>query len=225
LDNIDLEGHSSAPSGVPKPRVAVIVAHPDDETLWAGGTMLARPEWDWFVMTLCRASDTDRAPKFFRALRRLGAAGTMGDLDDGPEQIPLAKEALRNTILSLLPDTTFDRVVTHGAHGEYTRHRRHEEAFEAVSDLWEAGLVRTPELWAFAYEDGGGAYLPWAIPEADKVEHLPHDLWQVKYGIVTDIYGFDPGSFEATVTPQVEAFWCFHSPAELRRRLADGRNR
>ena len=32
-------------------RVAVIVAHPDDETLWAGGLLLAHPEWTTFIAT------------------------------------------------------------------------------------------------------------------------------------------------------------------------------
>ena len=54
---------------------AVIVAHPDDETLWAGGLMLMHPEVKWTVVTLCRKSDLDRAPKFFKALERLNAVG------------------------------------------------------------------------------------------------------------------------------------------------------
>ena len=67
----------------------VIVAHPDDETLWAGGTILMHPETRWTVVALCRRSDPDRAPKFRRVLELLGASGDMGDLDDGPEQTPL----------------------------------------------------------------------------------------------------------------------------------------
>ena len=38
----------------------VIVAHPDDETLWAGGTILMHPETHWTILTLCRTSDPDR---------------------------------------------------------------------------------------------------------------------------------------------------------------------
>ena len=30
----------------------VIVAHPDDETLWAGGTLLMHPDCRWTVVTL-----------------------------------------------------------------------------------------------------------------------------------------------------------------------------
>ena len=43
---------------------AVIVAHPDDETLWTGGAILMHPEINWTVITLCRLSDPDRSPKF-----------------------------------------------------------------------------------------------------------------------------------------------------------------
>ena len=50
---------------------AVIVAHPDDETLWGGGVILSRPAWWWTIVTLCRGSDPDRAPKFARVLERL----------------------------------------------------------------------------------------------------------------------------------------------------------
>jgi LmbE family N-acetylglucosaminyl deacetylase len=52
--------------------VAVIVAHPDDETLWAGGTILSHPSWHWFIVCLCRGSDKDRAPRFLRTMQVLG---------------------------------------------------------------------------------------------------------------------------------------------------------
>ncbi len=45
-------------------KVAIIVAHPDDETLWAGGTILSHPAWECFIICLCRGSDADRAPRF-----------------------------------------------------------------------------------------------------------------------------------------------------------------
>ena len=54
---------------------AVLVAHPDDETLWAGGTILAHPEIGWTIMTLTRKFDTDRSSKFFKAAGLFGAKG------------------------------------------------------------------------------------------------------------------------------------------------------
>ena len=85
------------------PTAAILVAHPDDETLWAGGFVLEHAEWDWFIGTLCRASDPDRAPKFARVLERLHARGAMLDMDDGPEQQSLPTLDVQRQVLTLLP--------------------------------------------------------------------------------------------------------------------------
>jgi pentatricopeptide repeat protein len=55
--------------------VAVIVAHPDDETLWAGGTILSHPMWNCFIVSLCRGNDPDRALRFYEALKILKSEG------------------------------------------------------------------------------------------------------------------------------------------------------
>ncbi|HEX7451294.1 MAG TPA: hypothetical protein VF294_03375, partial [Polyangiaceae bacterium] len=127
--------------------VAVLVAHPDDETLWAGGTLLSETSWAPFVWCACRAHDADRAPKFYRVLERLGALGAMADLDDGPEQLPLAEELLEQALLECLPSRRFDRILTHSPLGEYTRHRRHEDVARAVLRLWLRGTLSAPEVW------------------------------------------------------------------------------
>jgi len=190
-------------------KCAVIVAHPDDETLWAGGVMLMYPESEWMVVTLCRKSDQDRAPRFFRAIERLNAAGAMGDLDDGPEQHPLANRQVQQEILQSLPSNRYDLIITHGLNGEYTRHLRHEETAKAVMALWKSERLFAGQIWRFAYEDGGRKYLPRAIEDADMHIKLPEEIWQKKYDIITNIYGFSPDSFEARTAPRQEAFWCF----------------
>ena len=193
--------------------VAVIVAHPDDETLWAGGMILSHPQWQCFVVTLCRASDAERVPKFYQTLRRLGANGIMGDLDDGPEQCALDDAIVEETVINSLPPVHLDLVLTHGPAGEYTRHRRHEETCRAVVHLWSANRLPTEAVWMFAYEDGDGPYLPRLEQAAHRRLALADDIWQQKYRIITEIYGFAPASWEAETTPQQEAFWCFNDPA------------
>ncbi len=188
---------------------AVIVAHPDDETLWAGGIILMHPEINWTILTLCRLSDPDRSPKFNKAMTVLGAEGIMGDLDDGPEQMPLDGHEVQCAIAEFLPSDSFDLIITHGPQGEYTRHRRHEEVGKAVMTLWENEKLFAKEIWRFAYEDNGGRYFPKAVKDADLKIEIPKEIWQRKYDMITKIYGFTPDSFEAKTTPKQEAFWCF----------------
>jgi LmbE family N-acetylglucosaminyl deacetylase len=205
--------------------VAVIVAHPDDETLWAGGMILSQPLWDWYIITLCRKSDPDRAPKFYRVLETFHAKGDMGDLDDGPEQNPLHENLVKTTVIQLLPDRHFDLLITHDPSGEYTRHLRHEETSRAVITLWFNGRISAEELWTFAYEDGRKAYFPRPVKNADIHFKLPKKIWQKKYQIITETYGFKENSFEAQTTPCAEAFWQFGDPGQAREWFNKGGNK
>jgi LmbE family N-acetylglucosaminyl deacetylase len=186
---------------------AVVVAHPDDEILWCGGTILMHPDSNWTVVTLTRKSDPDRAPKFHKAMELLGAKGIMGDLDDGPEQKPLSAGQVQDAIMDLLPSDRLDLILTHGPWGEYTRHKRHEEVSKAVQTLRQSGRLQAGEIWMFAYDDRGGKQLPQPLIDGDVYTKLPEETWQEKYRIITEVYGFAPDSFEAKTTPRDEAFW------------------
>mgnify|MGYP002395588228 CR=1 FL=1 len=189
----------------------VIVAHPDDETLWAGGYILNHLNWNWSIIALCRKSDLDRAPKFYKALDVLEANGALGNLDDSPDLQPLAKKEVEQAILDLIPSKQFDLILTHNPEGEYTRHLRHEEIGKAVISLWQAGKIKTKELLVFAYEDNDKAYFPRPIKKATIYIELTKKIWLQKHSIITDIYGFEKESWEARTTPSKEAFWQFYN--------------
>jgi LmbE family N-acetylglucosaminyl deacetylase len=197
---------------LPVKSVAVIVAHPDDETLWAGGTILSHPSWQCFIVCLSRVNDEDRSTKFYNALKILKSEGIMGALDDGPEQKPLGENEAEQAILNLLPAKHFDLIISHNPVGEYTKHRRHEEVGIAVIKLWDAGKISTGELWVFAYTDDNKRHYPVAVENANRYRTLMKRIWQRKYRIITETYGFEKNGFEAETTPRAESFWQFTDP-------------
>ena len=140
-------------------KITILVAHPDDETLWAGGTILACPNKNWNIFSLTRAGDDDRASRFRQAISYYGASGSMADMDDGKEQNPLNRVEVEDTVLGLIGrEKCYDLIITHDPKGEYTSHRRHEEVSSCVIELWLSNKINSEGLWLFAYEDGGGKY-------------------------------------------------------------------
>jgi hypothetical protein len=149
----------------------------------------------------------------------------MADLDDGPGQSPIADAQVQKTVLDLLGEAEYDLIITHGPRGEYTRHIRHAEICNAVTALWTSGRIRSKRLWFFAYEDGNGAYLPHATEGADVLFTLPPAVWDEKYRIIHEVYGFPCDSWEARTTPRTEAFWRFESPEAIAGWLQSNRER
>ena len=145
----------------------------------------------------------------------------MGDLDDGPDQMPLDEKVVEGKILDLLPPIHFDLIISHNTTGEYTRHLRHEEVSKAVIKLWYAGKITAKELWTFAYEDGNKKYFPIPVWNANICRLLTKRIWLRKYSIMTETYGFKKDSWEAETTPRSEAFWQFTDPYDAKRWLAN----
>jgi hypothetical protein len=134
----------------------------------------------------------------------------------------LDENEVERTILDLLPSKHFDLIISHNPSGEYTRHIRHEEVSKAVIKLWDAGKIFANELWTFAYEDGGKVYFPRPIENAAIYRTLTRRIWQRKYSIITEIYGFEKSSFEAETTPWAESFWKFANSCDAEKWLNNG---
>jgi LmbE family N-acetylglucosaminyl deacetylase len=187
-------------------RTAIIVAHPDDEVIWAGGLILQHPDWDWTVLSLCRADDADRAPKFERVCRHLGATGLISDLDDSDPLGPIDTEAeVAGRITKLLPATRWDLCLTHGDNGEYG-HGRHKQVHAEVVRLVLRGTIACDELWTFAYEcePPQGACRPasWAEVLVD----LTAEQLIEKKRIVAELYGYGRDAFEVTACISPESY-------------------
>jgi LmbE family N-acetylglucosaminyl deacetylase len=184
----------------------VIVAHPDDETIWCGGLILQNPEWDWTIMSLCRGDDADRAPKFHRACERYGAQAIITELDDGQ---PLAEIDPRKEIAwpirYHLGGQEWDLVVTHGQAGEYG-HQRHREVHAEVMRLSQRGLLNCREVWTFSCHCDAARAFCRARKDSDIMLPLTDAQLAEKKRIVREMYGYGSDSFELRVCTSPEGF-------------------
>lgn len=96
-------------------RRALVVAHPDDESLWFGGLLIAEPaEWHVFCASTPRV-DPERAFKLMAACERLGArSARISSITESPANAGFDRLDER------IPDLSgYDQIVTHNAVGEY----------------------------------------------------------------------------------------------------------
>ena len=194
-----------------KIRALCIVAHPDDETIWMGGTILKHKDWDWTILSLCRENDVDRCPKFKKACKRYGAKAIISDLDDENLK-PLEISKIVEKIKSNLPRESYDYVFTHGENGEYG-HLRHVEIHKAVKRLIETREIKCSKLYCFDYVSGkvvaphnSKIRIPVAKKDSDWLVKLNKSTQQKKYELVNKVYGFEEGIFETLSCNGEEAF-------------------
>lgn len=131
----------------------IVVAQPDRIPTWVGNTILTHPSWSVLVVCLCKKNDDNRALGFKNAMSLIAAKGVKAYLDsDGGYQTIKASQVER-ALIGLLPETSYDLVITHKPQVESTQNRRFEETAQAVINLWTSGRFTTKELWLFAKQD------------------------------------------------------------------------
>ena len=167
-------------------RALVVIAHPDDETIWMGGTIARNKKIDWTIFSLCRASDRDRAPKFKRVCEYYGAKSIISDLDDnGNLSLEEAKQEAKKNILKKIGFNKFDYIFTHGANGEYG-HELHIAVHLAIDELIKEEKIKPKTVFYFDYvknnylEHGNGSIIN-NLSEKELLE---------KKRIVAEMYGY-----------------------------------
>ncbi len=191
-----------------KKRALVIVAHPDDETIWMGGTIIDNPGVHWTIFSLCRSGDRDRAPKFKKVCKFYGAKSWMTNMDDEDKlTLDSAVASAKRLITLKTKNKKFDYVFTHGANGEYG-HDRHVATHLAVSDLVGKGKLKCDKLWYLhyhAYSKGNKTLIKPAKKYSD-LKKLIKQTFRKKVGVMTDIYGFDPEGIDVGYATEQESF-------------------
>ncbi len=189
-------------------RALVIVAHPDDETIWMGGTILLNPNVHWTIFSLCRGSDKDRAPKFKRICKIYGAKAIITDLEDqGRLTIGETVPQIKKYLLSNIKNRNFDYIFTHGRNGEYG-HPRHVGAYRAVKELISEKKLNTDKLFFFNYKKNlRGRYSSMAPKKDSEITlSLSDKIFMKKKRLQSEIHGYEWNGIDNRLCTKIEAF-------------------
>jgi hypothetical protein len=186
----------------------IIVAHPDDETIWMGGTIAKYKKIKWTILSLCRASDRDRAPKFLKVCRHFNAQGMIADLED-EDKMSLDKSIPEIEVLikDNVKDLAFDFIFTHGPNGEYG-HQRHLGVNRAVNNLIKGKFLKPKAVFYFNYKKIARKEFSPLIykDDSDILLKLTDKELISKKRIVAEIYGYNPKGIDVSYCTNPEAF-------------------
>jgi len=193
-----------------KSEALIIVAHPDDETIWMGGMILRNNNWKWTIISLCRANDLDRKPKFDRVCGIYNANGFISDLDDEVLH-PIRLNEIVDRIKNLISKKNYKFIFTHGENGEYG-HIRHIEVHKAVEEMVNNKELIGEKVYYFNYKKGKNVpypslIAPEPIEDADFVLKLTDKELESKKEIIRSIYGYpNDRGFELISCNKMESF-------------------
>lgn len=133
-----------------KQRILAVIAHPDDETIFMGGTILSNPSFIWKIMCATYEEDSPRAQEALKAIRYYRAWGIDIEImflghkdkhkipDGGIDHVKLSSQLLD---YRSWPDI----VITHNEKGDYGNNA-HISVNQAVMDIF-------PNAWEILCEE------------------------------------------------------------------------
>lgn len=134
-------------------KALLLVAHPDDEALFAGGLLLHYPEWEWHLV--CMTGTEERRAQFNAAVemyRREGTNIASVRNHEFEDRLRMADRRLWLAALAKEDCTSWDIVFTHGARGEYGHHHHiwlnaiasliYENVWDFLSPCWRVKQLR-----------------------------------------------------------------------------------
>jgi len=166
------------------------------------------PKAQWTIFSLCRASDSDRAPKFAKVCQHYGAKSIITDLEDDNK---LTIEQTVEVIIKMMQENlnqSFDYLFTHGSNGEYG-HPRHIGVHRAVTKMIDDQLLPAKVGFYFNYKkDNLEADLTTLSPkpDSDYILKLTLEELNAKKKIISEMYGYALDGIDVNYCAKTEGF-------------------
>jgi hypothetical protein len=130
---------------------AIFTAHPDDETIWMGGTILSRNDWIWKIFIATHNMNDERGIEFQKAINEYKVQSGIQQLSYDFIEIMEDTQEENNIVISKVKDKLneiefdgFDVIFTHNIDGEYN-HINHKILGEYFKNKRKDGL----NIWHF----------------------------------------------------------------------------
>ncbi|NTU89005.1 MAG: hypothetical protein HGA54_03730 [Actinobacteria bacterium] len=175
IEGLDLEGITKV----------MIVAHPDDETLWGGAHLYGG---GWLVICLSNLT-TDggvHAPEFANIVSYFGCKGIILDYSDNDAWIDAPTIAYITQDVSTVlgyQGIQWELVATHNPNGDYG-HSHHRSASDITTRVYDSIFPGEDKLWYF----GRYLYSPDAIAQLPPLTQVDSDGLAAKTYALFNIY-------------------------------------
>lgn len=128
-------------------KALVVVAHPDDETMFCGGT-ITKLKWDWTIVSAAHTLNSPRGQEFSNACKLLQAKPLMLGVKYGGKnsQIPISQTEVTQKLLSLLSIEDYDVILTHNGNGEF-RNKDHIVIHKVIKNF------SNQHIWYFGFNE------------------------------------------------------------------------
>ncbi len=201
---------------ISNPRALLVVAHPDDETIFAGGLILCSRLTHWAI--ICCATEYEQRQHEFLATCRFLAKESgnriypivLGLMDGQIDHRALARYLRSYT-------EGYDIVITHNREGEYG-HEDHKVVHRYVVDV-----IANPNTWVFISRGSTNVNqerLKSKMPGGNFVLSLPPEIRRLKIRAFQEchvsqanLYGYDKTGKLRNTDLRETLYWYFEDPA------------
>ena len=148
--------------------ILIVVAHPDDESFWFGGTILILKNLGFKITIVCLtlSNDNKRSTEFKNACKKMHVDGFIMDysdkLDEGFLELNRELELVLNNHQIRVNDLEY--VITHSPNGNERSHPQHIKCFKLISEWTHKNKINLgffseklfSELRSYELEDNTG---------------------------------------------------------------------